>query len=369
MQTTEKPKTQSLRTRRFIARYVKYLEIFGYGFVFTVVTIIAFLWFSTTEDLVLSGAEPIKPHEYVLSPDEDIIVIEALVKNKTDVIVGQPLFEISRDKSQVSSYRVKQVAEELSGELDSLATSSSLTSAERDLQGVLRSSASIWEQELPRRETLTATHPGVILFEEEIVGTVVPKGDEIARILDFDDLRISADLKGAGQKLVRFGQPAHIEVITTYGDGEILRTGVDSPDSWGMGFAQFNDISDGQITKQLEKYFSGKLVAIEDDTVFALGKVKIGRSPQRSERAKCRAIRSKRKDRSRAIKPDSANRHSHRRHPQRGIQDSHFTRRDSTGNPEYASETHFGTAIRHGRTALICAGNHRSEYDYRDGCR
>ncbi len=275
MQTTEKPKTQSLRTRRFIARYVKYLEIFGYGFVFTVVTIIAFLWFSTTEDLVLSGAEPIKPHEYVLSPDEDIIVIEALVKNKTDVIVGQPLFEISRDKSQVSSYRVKQVAEELSGELDSLATSSSLTSAERDLQGVLRSSASIWEQELPRRETLTATHPGVILFEEEIVGTVVPKGDEIARILDFDDLRISADLKGAGQKLVRFGQPAHIEVITTYGDGEILRTGVDSPDSWGMGFAQFNDISDGQITKQLEKYFSGKLVAIEDDTVFALGKVKL----------------------------------------------------------------------------------------------
>ena len=274
MQTTEKPKTQSLRTRRFIARYVKYLEIFGYGFVFTVVTIIAFLWFSTTEDLVLSGAEPIKPHEYVLSPDEDIIVIEALVKNKTDVIAGQPLFEISRDKSQVNRYRVKQVAEELSGELDSLATSSSLTSAERDLLGVLRSSASIWEQELPRRETLTATHPGVILFEEEIVGMVVPKGDEIARILDFDDLRISADLKGAGQKLVRVGQPAYIEVITTYGDGEILRTDVDSPDSWGVGFAQFNDISDGQITRQLEDYFSGKLVAIEDDTVFALGKVK-----------------------------------------------------------------------------------------------
>ena len=275
MQTTEKPKTQSLRTRRFIARYVKYLEIFGYGFVFTVVTIIAFLWFSTTEDLVLSGAEPIKPHEYVLSPDEDIIVIEALVKNKTDVIVGQPLFEISRDKSQVNRYRAKQVAEELSGVLDSLATSSSLTSAERELQGVLRSAAYGWEQELPRRETLTATHAGVILFEEEIVGKIVPKGDEIARILDFDDLRISADLKGAGQKLVRFGQPAHIEVITTYGDGEILRTGVDSPDSWGMGFAQFNDISDGQITKQLEKYFSGKLVAIEDDTVFALGKVKL----------------------------------------------------------------------------------------------
>ena len=273
MQTTEKPKTQSLRTRRFIARYVKYLEIFGYGFVFTVVTIIAFLWFSTTEDLVLSGAEPIKPHEYVLSPDEDIIVIEALVKNKTDVIVGQPLFEISRDKSQVNRYRAKQVAEELSGVLDSLATS--LNSSERELQGAMRSAAYGWEQELSRRETLTATHAGVILFEEEIAGKIVLKEAEIARILDFDDLRISADLKGAGQKLVRFGQPAHIEVITTYGDGEILRTGVDSPDSWGMGFAQFNDISDGQITKQLEKYFSGKLVAIEDDTVFALGKVKL----------------------------------------------------------------------------------------------
>ena len=41
-----------------------------------------------------------------------------------------------------------------------------------------------------------------------------------------------------------------------------------------MGFAQFNDVSEGQITKQLENYFSGKLVVIEDDTVFALGKVK-----------------------------------------------------------------------------------------------
>ena len=62
-------------------------------------------------------------------------------------------------------------------------------------------------------------------------------------------------------------------MITTYGDGEILRTDVDSPDWWSTGFAQFNDISDGQVTKQLEEYFSGKLVAIEDDTVFALGKV------------------------------------------------------------------------------------------------
>ncbi len=274
MQTTEKPKTQSLRTRRLIAKYVKYLEIFGYGFVFAVATAIAFLWFTKTEDLVLSNAEPIKPHEYVLSLDEDIVVIEALVKNKTDVTVGQPLFEISRDKSQVNRYRAKQVAEELSGELDSLATSSSLTLSERELQGVMRSAVSGWEQELSGRETLTATHAGVILFEEEIVGTVMPKGDEIARILDFDDLRISAGLKGAVQRLARVGQPAHIEVITTYGDGEILRTDIDSPDSWGTGFAQFNDISDGQITKQLEDYFSGKLVAIEDDTVFALGKVK-----------------------------------------------------------------------------------------------
>ena len=258
MQTTEKPKTQSLRTRRFIAKYVKYLEIFGYGFVFAVAAAIAFLWFTKTEDLVLSNAEPIKPHEYVLSSDEDVIVIEALVENKTDVTIGQPLFEISRDQSQVNRYRAKQVAEELSGELDSLAISSSLTLSERELQGVLSSSASIWEQELPRRETLTATHAGVILFEKDVVGTVVPEGDEIARILDFDDLRISAGLKGAAQRLARVGQPAHIEVITTYGDGEILRTDVDSPDSWSTGFAQFNDISDGQVTKQLEDYFSGK---------------------------------------------------------------------------------------------------------------
>lgn len=274
MQTTEKPKTQSLRTRRLIAKYVKYLEIFGYGFVFAVATAIAFLWFTKTEDLVLSNAEPIKPHEYVLSYDEDVIVIEALAENKTDVIIGQPLFEISRDQSQVNRYRAKQVAEELEGALDSLATSSSLTSAERELQGVMRSATSVWEQEFSGRETLTATHAGVILFEKKIVGTVVPKGDEIARILDFDDLRISAGLKGAAQRLARVGQLAHIEVITTYGDGEILRTDVDSPDWWSTGFAQFNDISDGQVTKQLEEYFSGKLVTIEDDTVFALGKVK-----------------------------------------------------------------------------------------------
>ena len=274
MQTTEKPKTQSLRTRRFIARYVKYLEIFGYGFVFAVAAAIAFLWFTKTEDLVLSNAEPIKPHEYVLSSDEDVIVIEALVENKTDVTIGQPLFEISRDKSQVNRYRAKQVAEELSGELDSLAISSSLTLSERELQDVMRSATSAWEQELSQRETLNATHSGVILFEKEVVGTVVPKGDEIARILDFDDLRISAGLKGAAQRLARVGQPAQIELITTYGDGEILRTDLDSPDWWSTGFAQFNDISDGQVSKQLEEYFSGKLVAIEDDTVFALGKVK-----------------------------------------------------------------------------------------------
>ena len=123
--------------------------------------------------------------------------------------------------------------------------------------------------------TLKAPVSGTTVVAEGLAGKVIPANKEILHVLDFDDLRISGDLRGANLSDARAGQPIKVEALMTYGNGEVLRGDFDRSGSWRWDkrHGQFNSIAEGKIRDLLQAYFKGKVVTLEEDTLFAVSKV------------------------------------------------------------------------------------------------
>lgn len=241
---------KDLRTRRFVAKYIQYLTVFGYFFVATMGIIVAVLWFVKIDDVAGSGGE-IRPAEHALKHNAEAVILKVLVTNHADVMEGQDLVEICDDPEWVERYRsAKQNGseqEEMRGEMP------------RDLVDVLR-----------------APHSGVAVVGKNLEGRIIPAGWDIVKVIDFDDLRITAEVDGTNVTNVHTGQRVKVEPLTTYGNKEILRSDVDYPDRWRNGSAQFNSVGKGKIKDLLQAYFAEKAVMLEDEeeTTFSVSNVR-----------------------------------------------------------------------------------------------
>ena len=137
--------------RRFIARYVVYLEVFGYLFVVTVVAAIAVLWFVKVDNTSQAYSNPlIKPNEREVTRKADAVVLKVLVRDRVDVTEGQPLAEVCDDPAWVGRYRAAQCGDSLAAELDRAADGRDLTPDEKALREALRKASQRWEGERGR---------------------------------------------------------------------------------------------------------------------------------------------------------------------------------------------------------------------------
>jgi hypothetical protein len=88
-------KNKSLRTRRFVAKYITYVEVFGYLFVAILAGGIFAAWFYHVDDVVTDDAAKnpeIAPKESVLKEDNDAFVTRLFVTEKfQSVKKGQPV--------------------------------------------------------------------------------------------------------------------------------------------------------------------------------------------------------------------------------------------------------------------------------------
>ena len=264
--------------RRFIARYIVYLEVFGYLFVGVVVVAIALLFFFKVDDVSQAYSNPlIKPHEQEVSQKTDVIVLNVLVRNHAEVAKEQPLAEVCDDPAWVRRYQAAQHSDSLIAALDRTADRRELMPDEKVLQEALKKASEHWEMRLARmpKVFLRAPLAGVAVVEDGLAGQVVPAGKEIVHILDFNDLRISSDLRGANLADARVGQPIKVEALTTYGNGEILRGDFDRSGQWRWKkrHGQFNSVAAGKIKDILQDHFKGEVVTLEEDTLFAVSKV------------------------------------------------------------------------------------------------
>jgi len=262
--------------RRFVARYIAYLEVFGYLFVVAMATTIAALWLWKVDDVSQAHSNPlIKPHEYVATHPADVVLLNMLVQKHDEVTEGQPIAEICDDPAWVSRYASAQQALALAAALDNNAAKGARVEGEDMLRGFLRNSLAQWETQRPAmpRVKLLAPHSGVAVIDNAKEGLVIPAEEEIARIIDFEDLRISGDFRGTNQSYARLGQPTRSEILMAYGNNETLLSDIERPGAWTNGYGQFNSVAEGKINDILKQHFAGKRVTMEDDTTFTLTKV------------------------------------------------------------------------------------------------
>ncbi|GEM_PF-5726234 len=264
--------------RRFIARYVVYLEVFGYLFVATVAAAIAVLVFVRVDDVARADGNPlIKPHEHAVTLKTDAVVLNVLVKNHEEVTKGQPLAEVCDEAAWVRRYQAAQHSDSLVATLDRTAARREMTPDEKALREALQHASEQWKMRLSRMPKILLRAPlsGVVVVEEGLAGKVVPEEEEIVRVLDFNDLRISAVLKAANLTYARVGQLVKVEILMTYGNGEVLRGDFDRSGQWRWKkrHGQYNSVADGKIKDILQSHFKGKVVTLEEDTLFAVSKV------------------------------------------------------------------------------------------------
>jgi len=243
---------RELRIRRFVAKYIKYLTVFGYLFVVVIATAIAVLWFFRIDETAVS-VDDILPQETSLKRKTEVVVLKLLVERNEDVSIGQGLVEISSDPAWIERYR--------SSDPDNAEQIASLRS------------------QMPEDtvETLTAPVSGVAMVWPEAVGRILPAGWDIAKVIDFNDLRISAEFGGRNAVEIRPDQQVKVEPLATYGNKETLRTDIEYPGWWRDGRAQFNSAGSGKIKDTINRYYAGAIVYLEksgktEDTPFTLSK-------------------------------------------------------------------------------------------------
>jgi hypothetical protein len=261
--------------RRFVARYIAYLEVFGYIFVATVIAAVGVLFFVRVDDVSQAYSTPvIKPYEHAVTVKGDALVLSILVRHHQDVREGQPLAEICVEPAWVRRYQAAQHSDSLVAALDGTASRRTLTVDEEALRVSLHHASAQWKARLSGmpRVLLHAPHGGVVAVNEGLVGRVIPGKKEIVKVLDFDDLRIATDLRGANLAYARVGQPTKSEILMTYGNGEILRVDFDRSGQWRWTkrHGQYNSVADGKVADLIRGFLSGHAVTMEEDTLFAV---------------------------------------------------------------------------------------------------
>lgn len=234
--------------RRFIAKYVRYVEVIGYGFVVLATAAIVTCWFVQVDDVVKADGTPvIKPRTEIMKDDQnDVVVVKVLVKNHQKVKKNQPLVRVCRDSKWVKRFKAIQQlvdAKKTLQELDEPGVAIQKGNFIDTLKSLLWQAK--FEKETPTVD-LKAPIAGVVDGVKSIEGKIIPKGKDIARVMDFSDLRITVKLLGENVPKARIGQKATIEILPDYGSLPLYVRGEAAWGKFDKQHVQFNDLLDDQ---------------------------------------------------------------------------------------------------------------------------
>jgi pyruvate/2-oxoglutarate dehydrogenase complex dihydrolipoamide acyltransferase (E2) component len=267
---------QSRAARRFRARYIRYLEGFGFTLVgLIVVTVVgAFVW--QVDDVLSADKDlPITPAARLVTAGggETAFVTRLLVQNGQTVHAGDPLAEVVSGTAAVT-------AQEESLRIRALLDAPAVA-GDGDVRRALQSRLVALSGQQTARKLLHAPSAGMVLLPANVENTTVAAGGEIARVIDLDTLTITTDkLKGETLADARTGQAARLKVIVPQYDGEpvTLRAEAASTDEGpGLHLVSFSLLSP-KIKDALEDSYFGQLVTQQNDLAFpviGVGKVEV----------------------------------------------------------------------------------------------
>jgi biotin carboxyl carrier protein len=243
--------------RRLIAKYVRYVEVIGYLFVVLAAAGIVACWVIQVDDVVKADVNPvIKPRTEIVKDDQnDVVVVKVLVNNHRTVQANQPLVRVCRDPKWVKRFKATQQLEEAQRMLKEAENEGSETTA---------TDAPKLPDDAPTVE-LAAPIAGVVDGVKDLEGKIIQKGKDIARVIDFEDLRLKVKLIGEKVPDARIGQKAHIEILPDYGSQNIFVRGEAKWSAFNQQHVQFNDLLDAEAKEAIKAKLQDKTLTLRGD--------------------------------------------------------------------------------------------------------
>jgi multidrug resistance efflux pump len=303
--TTSRPRgRRSPAMKRFMARYIFYLEVFGYVIVSLVALAVISCFFFQVDDVIRPEKEvPITARTEAVKPDADALVTRVFVRNHQPVRRGDPLVEVVESPPWMSRFLAMRQMRALLDELAAPGQSSELakkrakaargqapeakedepqetlpplprTPEQEKLRALAAQQLAEWETHVaPKapRIVLSAPIDGVVVAPDDLEFRRVDADAEILKVADLNDLRVAGKFMGETVADARTGQKANIKaIVPDYKTGLVFR-GDTVPR--GRYFWQKERISsyrllDPKIKEIVKDAFKGRTITQRDDIPF-----------------------------------------------------------------------------------------------------
>lgn len=245
-------RTQSRSKRRFYAKYMTWLERLGYLVVASVLLAFVVAFNYRVDDLLTADKVKIEPAASPITASQPTRVVALLAQDGQDVSAGQAVMEVAEGEKTIAQYDAW----------------SRLTALRTELGASPPLDALLARYPRPSLRTLSAPATGTFRFSGEPGSAVVAAGEELARVVDYNDLRLNASLKGESVANARAGQTARIEQITVEPIGNtILRANAG-------GTPIVTSTAAGEKVKELvESELKGQAIRLRNDVPLAISGV------------------------------------------------------------------------------------------------
>ena len=278
---------RSLRWRRFIAKYVTYLEIFAYAMVVIVGTALIVAWTYRVDVTADSKDGNLKALEHDIKAANECVVLRLPVPDKAKVKKGQVVAEVCTDPEYVKSH---QAMERLKAALETLkpaepaesesnqegengetgqgqAASPTVSPAHAVLIKKLEAELAAWDAaNTPEGEAVTATADGMLWLGSCTTGTVCAADKTLFGIRDFNVLQVAVTFEAANAHACRPGLPGFVEINAEQSYETLVRLNTD--DSWvpfvGSRLSQFTTVADEEIRDTITKSVKNRLLLDAD---------------------------------------------------------------------------------------------------------
>jgi multidrug resistance efflux pump len=312
--------------KRFMARYIYYLELFGYVAVSLVALAVVSCFFFKVDDVIRLDGDPvpIKPRSEPIKRTADALVTRVFIQNHQSVRKGDPLIEVVEEPKWMSRYLVMHQMQTMLDEFDAPGQASELAkkrieeaqkaAREAALASVRKAGPSLTETEkkeeekpplprisfTPQEETLRATMKqrlaeweaggvaksprvvvrapidGMVLAPDDLSFKKVDADAQILQVVDLNDLRLSGKLSGQTVADARTGQKARIKAIfPDYKNGTVFR-GDTVPRGrffWQKERVTSYGLIDPKIKDVVKDGFKNRKITQRDDIPFDLTEV------------------------------------------------------------------------------------------------
>ncbi|MBC8065827.1 MAG: hypothetical protein H7Y17_13425 [Chlorobia bacterium] len=260
-------RTQNRVKRRIYSKYMGWLEKFGYLVVLGVLGAFVFAFNYRVDDVVKADGVKLEPAATAIQYREPILVAKVLVDDFAEVRKGQPLMEIVQGEVAILKYQSWAKLDDLRKVVGS--------TPEIDRLGA--------QYTKPKVEVVASPIAGT--FRLDFTGAEAEADTVLARVVDYNDLRLTASLDGQTVPQASVGQYARVTAINIGSADKTIFRG-SSP----SGPALSGQLIGARARGILEEGLKGASIQLRDDVPLEISDVgelqvdaRIDRSPTSGE--------------------------------------------------------------------------------------